>query len=383
MNEPSKFIKFLGGKNLIFSLVVLVLLGLVIIVFDKISFLFEPLFIILATITPPVILAFIAFYLLNPVVNLLEKIKINRLWGIILLIIAFSGIITGVFMLTIPVIQHQIMELITNFPGYIETINETINTLVSNSIIENYYNQARLWVEDNIGNIPSTIGTYLGSAIDSIAGFAQALTTVIVSLITFPFVLFFLLKDGKKFREFFLKLFPKGFRKDVDQIISNMDTQVGSYIQGQIFVAFCIGLLLLIGYLIIGLDYAITLAIIAAVTSVVPYLGPIIAITPAIIIAIVTSPWMLVKLAIVWAAVQLAEGNLISPNVMGKTMKVHPLTIMFVLLVAGKIFGLVGVILGIPGYAILKVLVTYAFGKFKLHYNKYYKDGYEAVEPKE
>ncbi|WP_368654599.1 AI-2E family transporter [Ornithinibacillus sp. 4-3] len=383
MNEPSKFIKFLGGKNLIFSLVVLVLLGLVIIVFDKISFLFEPVFIIMATITPPVILAFIAFYLLNPVVNLLEKIKINRLWGIILLIIAFSGIITGVFMLTIPVIQHQIMELITNFPGYIETINETINTLVSNSIIENYYNQARLWVEDNIGNIPSTIGTYLGSAIDSIAGFAQALTTVIVSLITFPFVLFFLLKDGKKFREFFLKLFPKGFRKDVDQIISNMDTQVGSYIQGQIFVAFCIGLLLLIGYLIIGLDYAITLAIIAAVTSVVPYLGPIIAITPAIIIAIVTSPWMLVKLAIVWAAVQLAEGNLISPNVMGKTMKVHPLTIMFVLLVAGKIFGLVGVILGIPGYAILKVLVTYAFGKFKLHYNKYYKDGYEAVEPKE
>lgn len=383
MNEPSKFIKFLGGKNLIFSLVVLVLLGLVIIVFDKISFLFEPVFIIIATITPPVILAFIAFYLLNPVVNILEKIKINRLWGIILLIIAFSGIITGVFMLTIPIIQHQIMELIANFPGYIETINETINTLVSNSIIETYYNQARLWVENNIGNIPSTIGTYLGSAIDSIAGFAQALTTVVVSLITFPFVLFFLLKDGKKFREFFLKLFPKGFRKDVDQIISNMDTQVGSYIQGQIFVAFCIGLLLLIGYLIIGLDYAITLAIIAAVTSVVPYLGPIIAITPAIIIAIVTSPWMLVKLAIVWAAVQLAEGNLISPNVMGKTMKVHPLTIMFVLLVAGKIFGLVGVILGIPGYAILKVIVTYAFGKFKLHYNKYYKDGYEAVEPKE
>src|SRR5699024_7192210 len=103
----------------------------------------------------------------------------------------------------------------------------------------------------------------------------------------------------------------------------NMDNQVGSYIQGQIIVALCIGILLYIGYLIIGLDYAIVLAITAAITSVVPYLGPMIAISPAIIIAIVTSPFMLLKLAAVWGAVQFLEGNFISPNVMGKTMKIH------------------------------------------------------------
>jgi len=151
-----------------------------------------------------------------------------------------------------------------------------------------------------------------------------------------------------------------------------MDTQVGSYIQGQIIVATCIGLLLFIGYLIIGLDYAITLAIIAAVTSVIPYLGPMIAIIPAIIIALVESPFMLVKLAIVWAAVQFLEGNLISPNIMGRTMKIHPLTIIVVLLIAGNLFGIIGVILGIPGYAILKVFVTYLYDKFRERYDRYY-----------
>src|SRR5699024_5375340 len=186
--------------------------------------------------------------------------------------------------------------------------------------------------------------------------FASTLTTSVGSLVTFHFVLFFLLKDAERFKTYFLSLFQKKFRNDIMNILHNIDTHDGSYIQRQLFIVLCIGVMLLIGYLIIGLEYAIVLAIVAAVTSVVPYLGPIIAITPAIIIAIVTSPWMLLKLAIVWAIVQFSEGHFISPNVMGKTMKIHPLTIMFVLLIAGKLFGIVGVILGIPGYAIAKVV---------------------------
>src|SRR5699024_12224692 len=106
----------------------------------------------------------------------------------------------------------------------------------------------------------------------------------------------------------------------------------------------------LVGYLIIGLKYAITLPIIAALTNVVPYIGPIVAISPAVIIAIIDSPFMLLNLAIVWAVVQFSEGHFISPNVMGHTMKIHPLTIMFVLLIGGNLFGIVGIILGIPGY---------------------------------
>ena len=133
-----------------------------------------------------------------------------------------------------------------------------------------------------------------------------------------------MLKDGHKFKDYTTKIMPPKFRKDFHDLLEKMSVQVGSYIQGQIIVSFCIGLLLFIGYSIIGLKYALVLASIAAVTSVVPYLGPTIAISPAIVIAIITSPLMLLKLAVVWTLVQFFEGHFISPNVMGKTLKIHP-----------------------------------------------------------
>ena len=117
--------------------------------------------------------------------------------------------------------------------------------------------------------------------------------------------------------------------------------------------------------MIIGLDYALILAIIASFTSVVPYLGPAIAITPALIVALVTSPIMLLKMIVVWTAVQLIEGKFISPQIMGKTLKIHPITIIFVILTSGNLFGVVGILLAVPGYAVLKVVVSHIFNLFK------------------
>lgn len=108
---------------------------------------------------------------------------------------------------------------------------------------------------------------------------------------------------------YILKFVPTQLKEQTYTVLSEMNHRLSSYIRGQIIVSFCIGFLLFIGYLIIGLDYASLLAVIAACTSIVPYLGPTIAITPAIIIAIVTSPLMLLKLVIVWTIVQLIEGS--------------------------------------------------------------------------
>lgn len=372
MKEPSRFIKFLGGKDSLFALVLLLLIGIIIYVYDKISFVFYPIVIIFSTIAPPIILAFIAYYLLNPIVNLLEKIRIKRIWGIIIIILGLSGVLTGIILLTAPAIEAQVIDLIANFPAYLQQMGVGITTWLQNSFLGPYYEEGYNWIVSNFNDIPGIIGGYVVNAFQGVRNLATTVTNVVVTIVTFPFILFFLLKDGSRFKKYSLNLLPPKFRKDADQILKNMDTQVGSYIQGQIIVATCIGLLLFIGYLIIGLDYAITLAIIAAVTSVIPYLGPMIAIIPAIIIALVESPFMLVKLAIVWAAVQFLEGNLISPNIMGRTMKIHPLTIIVVLLIAGNLFGIIGVILGIPGYAILKVFVTYLYDKFRERYDRYY-----------
>ena len=372
MKNPSRFMKFIGGRDLFYGLILLILIGVTIFLYHKISFIFHPFIVIFATVAPPVILAFIAYYLMNPIVNLLERFRIKRIWGIIIIILGISGLLTGVVLLTAPAIETQVKGLIQNFPSYLMQMGEGIESFFKNSFLNSYYEQGYEWVISALGDIPNQIGDYVGKTYEGVVNIASTVTQVVVVMITFPIILFFLLKDSAHFKEYTLRLLPPRLRGEVNQILVNMDVQVGSYIRGQIIVATCIGILLFIGYSIIGLDYAITLAIIAAVTSVVPYLGPTIAISPAIIIAIVDSPFMLLKLAIVWAAVQFLEGNFISPNVMGITMKIHPLTIIIVLLVGGKLFGIVGMILGIPGYAILKVIVVYLFEKFKLRYNRFY-----------
>lgn len=371
-DSTTRFIRFIGGKNLLYSLIILIMIGATIFIFDKVSFIFKPLIIIVSTIAPPIVLAFIAFYLLNPIVNLLEKLHIKRLWGIIAIILIIIGLITGLILITAPHIENQINDLIEDFPTYVQEMSAGVKSWVDGSFLGSYYDEAYDWVTKKVSDIPSNIQDYLTGAASGLVNVANTVTRVIIALVTFPFILFFLLKDKTRFKTYFLKLLPPKFREDANKILRDMDTKVGSYIQGQIIVATCIGILLFIGYIIIGLDYAITLAIIAAVTSVVPYLGPVIAVSPAIIISIVDSPFMLLKLAIVWAAVQFLEGHFISPNIMGKTMQIHPLTIMLVLLVAGNLFGVVGVILGIPGYAIVKVLVTYFYRKFKVRYNRFY-----------
>ncbi|WP_330949738.1 AI-2E family transporter [Virgibacillus sp. MG-45] len=383
LNTESRFMKFLGGSDLVFGLVVLILIGIAIYIYNQISFIFHPIIVIISTVAAPVILAFIAYYLMNPIVSFLERLRIKRLWGIIIIILGISGLLTGVVLLTAPAIEAQIKELATNFPRYLQQMSNGIKSWVDHSFLGPYYDEGYRWVTSNLSELPGKISEYLGGAVEGIRNVASTLTHVMVAIFTFPFILFFLLKDGAKFKKYSLRLLPPKYRNDFQQILKNMDVQVGSYIQGQIIVASCIGILLFIGYLIIGMPYAITLAVVAAITSVVPYLGPIIAISPAIIIAIVNSPFMLLKLAIVWAAVQFLEGHFISPNIMGRTMQIHPLTIIVVLLVAGNLFGIVGVILGIPGYAILKVIVVYVFGKFKLRYNRFFGETYGAYETKD
>ena len=360
LNFPeTRFMRFLGGKDLIFGLFMLILIGIVIFIFDQVSYIFKPFIIVFNTIVAPIIVSLILYYLFNPIVNLMERYNISRLWGVIILFLVIIGVISLAINLLIPVISSQIKTFGTNFPHYITKVNQFIDDITKYTVASNFYSQIQDYLNSLAKKIPSMISDYFNGFGSKVKNIAETVVNVGVVIVTTPFVLFFMLKDGHRFKDFSTKIVPPKFRKDYHDLLDKMSVQVGSYIQGQIIVSLCIGVLLFIGYSIIGLDYGLILACIAAVTSVVPYIGPTIAISPAIIIALITSPIMLLKLIVVWTAVQFIEGHFISPNIMGKTLQIHPLTIIFILLSAGNLLGVVGVILGIPAYAILKVLVSH------------------------
>ncbi|HDZ7593010.1 TPA: AI-2E family transporter [Staphylococcus aureus] len=379
----SRYMKFVGGNDLVFSLIALVLLGIVIFIFEKVSYVFDPFIIVFKTIAAPIIVSLILFYLFNPIVNMMERYRIPRVAGISIIYLAVVSVITLIVNLLIPIIGSQVDSLVKNSPQYLEKLINSIDKIANNTFFSSYYSQINDWLNSLPKKIPSMLSEFTDGFGSKIATFAETIANIGVVIVTAPFVLFFMLKDGHHFKEFSTNIMPPKFRKDFHDLLEKMSVQVGSYIQGQIIVSFCIGILLFIGYSVIGLKYSLVLASIAAVTSVVPYLGPTIAISPAIVIAAITSPWMLLKLAVVWTLVQFVEGHFISPNIMGKTLKIHPLTIIFILLCAGKLLGIVGVILGIPGYAILKVLVTHLFQLFKRRYNRFYGNDVGEYDIKE
>lgn len=387
MNEQSLLVRFLGGRTALFVLSIVLLIGLIIMVFSRVSFIFDPIIGFIGTVALPVILSIVGYYLLSPLVNVLQRYKVKRGWGILIVFIALSGIITILVSTILPFLRDQTEALIASFPGYARQLGMDIDMWARNSPFETQYMEVsknmQTDAEQFLGSITENFSNVAGQTLDSVTGLIATLTNFIVSLVTVPFILFYLLKDGHRLYSGFLHVLPPKVRGRTGAMLIEMDEQLRSYIQGQMLVSLCIGIMMYIGFLIIGLDYALLLAAIASVTSVVPYLGPVIAITPAIIIAIVTSPFMVLKLAIVWTVVQLLEGKFISPQIMGKSLQIHPVTIIFVLLTAAHLYGVVGVLIGLPTYALIKVFVTYMFGLFKARYNRFSEkadDQYAVLE---
>ena len=365
-SREDKLLAFIGGKFIIYILLIVILLGIAIYLYTEISYIFTPINTIVNSIITPIIVAYVFYYMLNPLVNFFSK-KISRFSASLLAILVGVITVLTVIIGVVPIIVEQTQNLITALPRYIEIVKGYLEEYSDNAYVQVVVE----YVNTNL-NV-SKISERLISIATSIAqGVVSSISSTASVLVTMPFVLFFLLKDASQFNKFVISLLPKKFEKSVAETIDEIDDKVGSYIQGQMLVSLCIGVMLFIGYNVIGLHYAFSLATIAAFLSIVPYLGPAIAITPAMLVAASTSWVMVVKMLVVWGIVQFLEGNIISPNIMGRSMNMHPLTVIFVILIGVNISGVVGAILGIPVYSILKVLISKLLLSIKERYDKFY-----------
>ncbi|MFK4567053.1 AI-2E family transporter [Enterococcus sp. UD-01] len=380
--HETRWIRFLGGRNLLFTLVALTLLGVVIFIFHQVGFIFEPIGVVFKTIIGPVILAMILYYLFNPLVNWLEKHKVKRIYGVSAIFIVLIALIAVGIVLVVPILQKQVEGLIQSFPQYMDDLNKMVSDLFHNSALEKPLANTLSNIQKWFDHISDGIGSYLSKAVEGASTVFSTLTGFALVMVTAPIITFFLLKDDQKFFAFVLSIIPPRFRQDAKEIGATMSSQVGAYLKGQILVSIAIGILTFIGFWLIKVPYSGTLSIIVGVTAVIPYIGPVIAFIPAAIVALMVSFGMFIKMTIVWMIVQMLNGHLIAPQVMGKRLVVHPLTIVIVLLVMGDLLGMFGLIFGIPIYAIAKVLVTYLFRKFKQRYNHFYGDSGEYEDTK-
>ena len=200
----------------------------------------------------------------------------------------------------------------------------------------------------------------------SLSAVIAKLTGFTVTAITVPVMTIYMLNDGHKLSPFVQKVFPERQRSRISDVLGRLNKTLAQYISGQVVEMIFVGVFTAIGYFVIGQKYALLLGVFAGITNMIPYVGPYIGLVPALFVAITDSIWQVVWVIVVVLIVQQIDSNLIYPRVMGASLHIHPLTIIVLLLAAGNIAGIAGMILAVPFYAVIRTIIVYAWQLWQL-----------------
>ena len=355
---------FLDNKAVTVFLVAL-LLGLNIFILSKISFLFIPVVDFLSVVMLPVILSGLLFYLLNPLVDLMEKYKINRVLAISIIFVIIAILLIIGLAVAIPNLQRQVVIFAKNVPNYLEDADRVIDDLVTKRLPDDFRPQLEQVLAQFSTQATAWASNISSKAVNWVSALISGTSQVIVALIIMPFMLFYLLRDGKGLRDYITQFLPTKLKEPVGKVLTDVNQQLSNYVRGQVTVAIIVAVMFIIFFKIIGLRYAVTLGITAGVLNLIPYLGSFLAMLPALVLGLIAGPVMLLKVIIVFIVEQTIEGRFVSPLILGSQLNIHPITILFVLLTSGSMFGVWGVLLGIPVYASAKVVISAIFEWYK------------------
>ncbi|BET18230.1 AI-2E family transporter [Bacillus velezensis] len=330
------------------------LLFLIIYLGTLIDFLFQPVVITVKTLFPPIVLSGVLYYLCRPLVRVLHaKLKLPQ--GIAILAI-YAGT-AGLFVLFLYTAGPAVQKQFTAFTDHIPELSAKAENWIGHLQDSKWF--SRLQHGDSFKKLADKAANYSGSIADSLSSLAGTAANAAITAAIIPFALYYMLKEGNKAPRRLLRLLPEKHQKEGKQILRDMDEALSSYIQGQLLVSFCVGVLVTIGYFIIGLDYPLVLGAFTMVTNLIPFIGPWIGTFPGVIVGLFDSPTEAVLVITVVVIVQQLESQLISPQIMGRKLDIHPLTIIFLLLAAGKFSEIAGMLLAIPGYAAAKVVISH------------------------
>ena len=310
------------------------------------------LFHLLGEVFVPVLVGLVIAYILHPIVQILERRRVPRLMAVLLIYVSFFLLVTIAVLNAIPIFTTQWTELSDDIPRlrewYTKWMNEweahkyflpdSISHGVDRVIIQSQERMS-LTVTELVNNARNTLGKLLAYAV-------------------VPFIAFYLLKDMKDLHRAGMMLVPQAYRKQVLAVMRDINESLGNYIHGQMIVALIVGLCAYLGYWLIGMPYPLLLAAFVCLTNVIPYIGPLIGAAPAVVIALTISTKMLLLVIMVNLIIQMLEGNILSPNIVGKSLHLHPILIIMALLAGETIGGIVGMIVAVPILAICKVVIN-------------------------
>ncbi|MFW5790382.1 MAG: AI-2E family transporter [Bacillota bacterium] len=297
----------------------------------------------------PLLLATFFYYMFRPIVRFLYKYIDNKSLSILLTILAVLVLIFFITYFAGSIIYTEVMRLVRFLRDY-EAIAVRVSELITE--VDEIEFLSEIDVEDRLVQFAREIGNRVTDY--NFIGLFDSLAQMVVILFLTPFLVIYFLKDDRLLFKNFLRLIPKNRRGTIKAVIGKIDKTFAVYIPSQLLVGAVSGVIMFVGYLLIGMPNALGLAFILTAASIIPFVGPAIGVIPAVFIALTTSWIMLLQIGVLMAVVQMIESNLVRPILQGGMLNTHPIVVIIVIVIASLSFGVLGVLMAIPVYVSLR-----------------------------
>lgn len=320
-------------------------------------------FYLIRTILPPFILAGIFAYIFNPTVNFFSrKIKLPRTVAIIVIYVLLISIIVSLSVLFTQRILSESLEINSYVNYLLETARSQINSLPD-------------WLKPTVYDLLFSLRKAPLAGSMSLAPLFPKALSEIINFLIFAFSAFYFLKDGDRFVNRLLTVVPHDLKLDVEILLRKINTTLGAYLRGQIFLVFLMSIWTFIALSIIGVRFSLILAIFSGFAEIVPVIGPIVAASVAVLVVLVsgnanfglTPMNASLIVVLVYFVLRHLEDYFIIPHIMGKITKLPPFIIFFSVIAGGHVMGMLGLILAVPIAAVLRLLLEFSLDRINRH----------------
>ena len=327
----------------------------------------------------PFVLAFVLAYMLDPLVDRVSGKRISRTLGIILLTLPALGLLAVIFLLVVPAAIRELGEVVQQAPVFFQRLVEWLSSMRARALTADIplideealiLRLESIDAEAVVAFLQERMAAFGARVWSGVLGLGRGIGTVftVIGYVALtPVLTFYLLRDWKRLTTGAAELLPEDRRSDIVSFAAQSNRMVSRYLRGQVTVAIVMGVVTGLGLWIARFPYAGTLGLIVGIFSVVPYLGLVLSLIPAIFIALVSGSVLisLLKVAVVYGASQLLEASVISPRIVGESVGLHPVLVLLALALGGFFFGFVGLLLGVPAAAIGKLMIERALGRYR------------------
>ncbi len=338
-----------------------IIVGLVVLIFNKYP--------ILKNTAGAIFIAAIMAFIINPIVNKLEKKGIKRAYGVIIVYVIFALVMAILLAIVIPKTVSEIGKLISSTPKIIETLSDKADEITNNlqKMMEgkfaNFTNKSDVNIVEQFGkrfldiikNYQDKLFSSIGNIASGISGMLSALVkTFLVMIFTFYFTV-----DKEKVKSFIVRNIPEKYKRDVMYVAVRINDALLEFVKGRLLMAIFVGLITMIALLIVRVDFAIIIGFVTCIADIIPYIGPFLGFLPAVLFAFMDSPMKALIVGIIFVLIQWAENNIIAPKLLGDKIGLNPLLILIAIIIGGGMFGVMGMILGVPLISVIIILIDF------------------------